>query len=424
VLIKIHDSLNSGRIRNALMLDNSTLWRVGFARFTGSIGMGFVIPFMALFLYSAEGLSPYTIGAIFSITYLTGMVFQPIGGRISDKHGEKITITAGLLVSFILYLAIWVLVSLDVNTIFIITAYVMASLGSSFTYSPYYSLITKSSTGSQMKKTMGIFRVIFNLGFIIGPVAGSIVSVYRFSDIFLFASIFRLTELIVLIFLVKPPAWNMGVPTQNGSNNASPGSGKVSRIDRKLLFFSLSVMFLAMIGTQVQVSLPIFAFSTGGITIAEYGYIYSLNGLVVVAGQFLINRIFSKIGDIASMIAGIMLYMVAFIIAGFSHAFLPLVGLIVIYSLGEDIVAPLENAIVGNFAPSGKVGFYISVKSSFWSAGNVLGPAVGSLIIFLLPFGPLVSWGIMDMFGGVSMIMILAFRKQLWKDFKKSPVTA
>jgi MFS family permease len=116
--------------------------------------------------------------------------------------------------------------------------------------------------------------------------------------------------------------------------------------------------------------------------------------------------------------------MVAFIIAGFSHAFLPLVGLIVIYSLGEDIVAPLENAIVGNFAPSGKVGFYISVKSSFWSAGNVLGPAIGSLIIFLLPFGPLVSWGIMDMFGGVSMIMILAFRKQLWKDFKKSPVTA
>ena len=58
--------MNSGRIRNALMLDNSTLWRVGFARFTGSIGMGFIIPFMALFLYSVEGVSPYAIGVVFS----------------------------------------------------------------------------------------------------------------------------------------------------------------------------------------------------------------------------------------------------------------------------------------------------------------------------------------------------------------------
>ncbi|WP_393971285.1 MFS transporter [Oxyplasma meridianum] len=394
------------------MLDNSILWRAGFARFTGSIGMGSVIPFLALFLYSVENLSPYVIGVIFSITYLTGMIFQPIGGRISDKHGEKITITAGLFVSFILYFAIWVFVSSGVSIILMITAYVMASLGSSLTYSPYYSLITKSSMGSPMKETFGIFRIIFNLGFIIGPIAGSIISLYRFSDIFLFASIFRLLELIVLILLVKTPARNRDLPSPN---NTKAFTGVASRINRKLLFFSLSVMFLAMMGTQVQVSLPVFAFSTGGITIAEYGYIYSLNGLVVVAGQLLINRIFSKIGDMASMFAGIALYMIAFIIAGFSNAFLPLVGLIVIYSLGEDIVAPLENAIIGSFAPLRKLGFYISVKSSFWSAGNVLGPVVGSIIIFLLPFRYLVSWGIMDVFGVVSMIMFLAFRREALK---------
>ena len=417
MLIKGHYSLSSGRVKNALMLDNSTLWRVGFARFTGSIGMGFIIPFMALFLYSVEGISPYAIGAIFSITYLTGMLFQPIGGHISDKYGEKITLTAGLLISSSLYFTIWVLVSLDISSISIITAYVMASLGSSLTYSPYYSLITKSSMGRPMKKTFGIFRVIFNLGFIIGPVAGSIVSVYRFDDIFFFASIFRLLELIVLIFVVKYPIRKQGLSEHN-AEKADPG--EVTHINRKLLFFSLSVMFLAMVGTQIYVSLPIFAFSTGGITIAEYGYIYSLNGLVVVAGQFLINRIFSKIGDIRSMFAGIVLYMVAFMIAGFSHAFLPLVGLIVIYSMGEDIVAPLENAIVGNFAPSEKIGLYISVKSAFWSAGNVIGPAVGSIIIFLLPYGPLVSWGIMDMFGGLSMIMLLAFRKQVRIDLRGS----
>lgn len=422
MLIKIYKGLKSGRIRNALMLDNSTLWRVGFARFTGSIGMGFIIPFVALFLYSVEGLSPYAIGAIFSVTYLTGTIIQPAGGHISDKHGEKITIIAGLCLSFSLYLAIWVFVSLDMNAIFIISSYVMTSLAGSLTYSPYYSLITKSSMGSPMKKTFGIFRVIFNLGFIIGPLAGSIVSGYRFSDIFLFASVFRFLELLIVILLVKPSPRNREV-TYNHNENVKPGSGSLSRIDRKLLLFSLSVMFLAMIGTQVQVSLPIFAVSTGGITVAEYGYIYALNGLVVVAGQFLINRIFSKIGDIASMLAGTLLYMAAFIIAGFSHAFLPLAGLMVIYSLGEDIIAPLENAIIGSFAPSGKVGFYISVKSSFWSAGSVLGPTLGSLIIFLVPFGPLVSWGIMDMFGVISMVMLLAFRNQAKRDLRRSAAT-
>ena len=423
MLIKFHERLNSGRIRNALMLDNSTLWRVGFARFTGSIGMGFIIPFMALFLYSVEGVSPYAIGVIFSITYLAGMIIQPVGGHISDKHGEKSTITAGLCLSFMLYLAIWVFVSLHMITIFIISAYVMTSLAGSLTYAPYYSLITKSSTGSPMKKTFGIFRVIFNMGFIIGPLAGSIVSSYRFNDIFLFASVFRFLELMIVILLVKPPSGNHDIPPRS-KENAKAHPGAISRIDRKLLYFSLSVMFLAMIGTQVQVSLPIFAVSTGGITVAEYGYIYALNGLVVVAGQFLINRLFSKIGDITSMLAGTVLYMAAFIIAGFSSSFLPLAGLMVIYSLGEDIIAPLENAIVGSFAPYGKVGFYISVKSSFWSAGSVLGPTLGSLIIFLVPFGPLVSWGIMDMFGGVSMVMLLAFRNHSRRDVRKLAATS
>ncbi|MCL4342037.1 MAG: MFS transporter, partial [Candidatus Thermoplasmatota archaeon] len=253
MLIKGHYSLSSGRVKNALMLDNSTLWMVGFARFTGSIGMGFIIPFMALFLYSVESISPYAIGAIFSITYLTGMLFQPIGGHISDKYGEKITLTAGLLISSSLYFTIWVLVSLDISSISIITAYVMASLGSSLTYSPYYSLITKSSMGRPMKKTFGIFRVIFNLGFIIGPVAGSIVSVYRFDDIFFFASIFRLLELIVLIFVVKYPIRKQGLSEHN---DAKADPGEVTHINRKLLFFSLSVMFLAMVGTQIYVSLP------------------------------------------------------------------------------------------------------------------------------------------------------------------------
>jgi MFS family permease len=274
-----------------------------------------------------------------------------------------------------------------------------------------------------MKKTFGIFRVIFNLGFIIGPLAGSIVSVYRFSDIFLFASVFRFLELMIVILMVKPSSRTNYAPPKN-NENVRTHPGAVSRVDRKLLFFSLSVMFLAMIGTQVQVSLPIFAVSTGGITIAQYGYIYALNGLVVVAGQFLINRLFSKIGDITSMLAGTVLYMAAFIIAGFSSSFLPLAGLMVIYSLGEDIIAPLENAIVGSFAPLGKVGFYISVKSSFWSAGSVLGPTLGSIVIFLLPFRPLVSWGIMDMFGGASMVMLLAFRNHSRRELPGSAATA
>ena len=51
----------------------------------------------------------------------------------------------------------------------------------------------------------------------------------------------------------------------------------------------------------------------------------------------------------------------------------------VLFSIGEDVIAPLENAIVGSFAPFGKIGLYISIKSSFWSAGSVLGPAVGSV---------------------------------------------
>lgn len=421
MLIKIPEKAISGRIGKMFMLENGMLWRVGLARFTGSTGMGSIIPFMALFLYSVEGLSPYAIGVIFSATYLAGMVIQPAGGHISDKYGEKKTLSAGICASFLLYLSMWVFASLGMQASFIVMAYIMTSIASSLSYSPYYSLITKSSSKEDMKRTFGIFRVIFNLGFIIGPIAGSFISMVNFSDIFLFASFFRFLELIIILFAVGSPVKTMQDMIQ-GNKTTKASENRVSGINRKLLYFSLSVMFLAMIGSQIQVSLPLFAFSRGGITIPEYGYIYAMNGLVVVVGQFLINRIFADIDDIASMFMGTLFYMAAFIIAGFSSTFLSIAVLMVLFSIGEDIIAPLENAIVGSFAPFGKIGLYISIKSSFWSAGSVLGPAVGSVVVFLLPGGPFVSWGALDMFGTASMIMLILFRRQVRRDLKESAV--
>lgn len=419
MLIKIPGKIIYSRTGKALMLQNSMLWRVGIARFTGSTGMGFIVPFMALFLYSVDHISPYIIGGIFSATYVAGMIIQTLGGHISDRYGEKTALSGGIVLSFLIYLSMWIIASLHLQSSLMVSAYIMGSMSGSLTYSPYYSLITKSSSKEDMKRTFGIFRVIFNTGFIIGPIAASLVSRFNFSDIFLFASLFRFLELFVIIIAVKAPLKHLReIPYNNGC--AGKIKGSVSFISRKLLYFSLSVMFLAIIATQIQTTLPLFAFRSGGINIPDYGYIYAINGVVVVAGQFLINRIFSKIDDIASMIIGTLFYMASFIIAGFSSTFFSIAVLMLLISIGEDITAPLEDAIIGSFAPFKRVGLYISIKSSFWNAGSALGPTVGSILVFLLPGGPFLSWSIMDVFGVVSILMLLIFKKEAMRSRDKT----
>jgi len=190
---------------------------------------------------------------------------------------------------------------------------------------------------------------------------------------------------------------------------------KVSMIsyDRYLLLFSVGTFFIMMVSTQFSVTLPTFAANHVGIPVSDIGYIFAVNGAVVVLGQYPLNALFSRVSDVTTMIAGSLFYSAGYLLVGFSGNLLQLMLDMIVITVGEDLVSPSLNSIVSKIAPEDKVARYMGFNGMVNSAARALGPSIGTIFLSLYLYnGPRV-WGTIDIFGITSIAILLVFGRML-----------
>ena len=75
-------------------MDKRVFYTLNIAVFTSMLGMGIVLPFMPIYARSL-GATGITIGIFFASFPLAQMVFMPMIGRLSDRHGRKMFMALG-----------------------------------------------------------------------------------------------------------------------------------------------------------------------------------------------------------------------------------------------------------------------------------------------------------------------------------------
>lgn len=150
--------------------------------FLANMGYSVILP--GLSLYAASLGSSYSlIGIIISIYAAAQLVTQIPVGKISDRMGRKLLITAGFAgttVAAILY-------NFASQPFHMFALQALAGLSVGCVWPPMLAQLTEQTSPAERGKVMGIFNTVFFIGVGLGPLVGGYVS-----SAFGFLSVFNL----------------------------------------------------------------------------------------------------------------------------------------------------------------------------------------------------------------------------------------
>src|SRR5690606_34471067 len=146
----------------------------------------------------------------------------------------------------------------------------------------------------------------------------------------------------------------------------------------------LCVMFsLCWIGyVQWQTTIATYTQSVG-ISLKQYSFLWTINGVLILAGQPLIapfiNRFKEKLK--LQMFIGLTIFILSYVITSFAEQFTMFVVGMVILTFGEMFVWPAVPAIANKLAPKGRMGAYQGIVNASSTVGKAFGPVVGGVIV-------------------------------------------
>jgi len=365
-----------------------------------SIGMGASWPFMAIFLSLYIHLAVYIVGLIFTLLSLMSMFFSILGGYLADLKGRKFTLFLGSISSIFIYLAIAITFLYKLYPLTIIL-FIFSSFSGSLIYPSATALIADVTSNDNREGGYSLYRILSNIGWAIGPLMGSLIYSYGIIYIFYALAIAGIFETIIVIFVKDHNI------IKTGKGNKNP----FFVYDKFLFTFSIATFFIILLSSQFSVSLPLFSEIAIKINVDDLGYIYAINGLVVVIGQYPLIKLFSRFGDMNTFIAGALFYSLGYFIIAFSHNLPDLMFDMVIITIGENLTTPTINTVISKISPYGKTGRYMGFNSMFNSIGRAFGPSIGTYIMYTFNYNGLITWSLIAVFGIFSVIVILIFSK-------------
>jgi DHA1 family multidrug resistance protein-like MFS transporter len=183
----------------------------------GAGTFGIVEPYMPVYLYESYAATPTAIGIAFGFMALLGAITQPFAGRLYDRRGGRLIITAGLFASAAVIAAAMLMPTM------VLTAGVFALIGCtiSFVLSPMMPLLSdlygSGAEGGSQGFAYGVYNTLFSLGLALGPFAGGL-AITSFSfplTLYGQAALLCVTGLLCYLF----------IPAVRKKGTAAPGAG-------------------------------------------------------------------------------------------------------------------------------------------------------------------------------------------------------
>jgi MFS family permease len=352
-------------------------WTYNLIVFIDRLGGFMLYPFFALYLTQKFDIGMSTVGLLFAVFSVTGMVGSALGGAIADRMGRKTVIIASLILSSVSALGMGFAPTLSIFVLTIVVVGTLSSIGGP----AHEAVVADLLPPEKRAEGYGIIRVVFNVAVIIAPpIAGLLVAKSYITLFIVDAVISIISAAIVLFFLpeTKPQA----------HAHAKPETMKQTFAGYKLVF--KDVPFLAFIGVTVMMTLVymnmnstlgVFLRDQHGLPEVNYGLLLSINAIMVVILQFWVTRRLEKFRPMLMMAVGSLLYAIGFAMYGFISTFAFFVIAMVIITIGEMVVSPFQQSVVASFAPEHMRGRYMAVSGLSWSVAFTVGPYFAGVIL-------------------------------------------
>jgi len=377
------------------------------SNFFVTAGMSLVIPFLPLYIdklgvHQLQSIERWA-GWVFSAQYVTSVIFQPIWGRVADKHGRKINLLrAGMGMGIVT--ALMGAVS-SVKQLFLLR--LLNGVFSGF-ISMSVSLQASITPNEDAGRALGMLQTGAVAGNLIGPLIGGVLAeVFGFRTVFfLTGSLLILASVIVMIFVQEQHE-----PKEIVESNIRDNLIKLKPLFP--VFLASTVTQIGMMSIEPIVSIYAKTLYTGAHLATIAGLVVAISGVANLIGAPTLGRLGDRIGQrkvlILSFCAAVCMYIPQALAKNIT------VLLVGRFLLGLFIggMIPSLNVLVKLKAPEELQATAFGFNSSSTFLGNLIGPLIGSSVA--------AAYGIRDVFY-ITMIVLLAnaimifFNKNL--DFK------
>jgi DHA1 family tetracycline resistance protein-like MFS transporter len=384
--------------------------------FIDLIGFGIVIPVLPYYVEGTKfNASPSMVGLLFASYSVMQLVFTPVLGRLSDRHGRRPVLFLSLLGTslgfFVLGFATTLWMLFAGRIIDGITG------GNISTAQAYIADVTAKEDRA---KGMGLIGAAFGLGFTFGPAIGGILSKWGISVPFLFAGAMALGNAALLYFTLPETV------TPDHPARASAATGRWTQLLAALknprLAFVLVIYFMFIVAFSIMTaSFALFTMYRFGFDAAHNGYLFMYVGIVgaIIQGG-LIGRLAKRFGELPLTVVGAFLFAASLLAIPFTtpHTGLwLLLGVGGLFAVGNGLATPSLTALASKSAGPAEQGGVMGVTQSVASLARAVGPTVSAWLIYSAVATPgadgkphhLSPQSFLHTFGAAAAVMFAAF---------------
>ncbi len=352
-------------------------WIYNVIVFIDRFGGFMLYPFFALYLTQKFDIGMSTVGMLFAVFSVSGFVGSALGGALTDRMGRKGVIIFSLVLSSLSALGMGFAPSLE----FFVAVSVIVGTLSSIGGPAHEAVVADLLPEGKRAEGYGIIRVVFNMAVIVAPAVAGLLIAKSYILLFIVDAVISLISAAIVIFALpetKPKAHPNAKPETMSQSFA--GYGKVFKDVPFVAFVFVSIM-MTLVYTNMNTTLGVFLRDTHGIPEAGYGYLLSMNAVLVVLFQFWIARKLEKYKPMLMMAFGSALYAIGFAMYGFTSTYMLFAFAMVVITIGEMIVSPFQQSLVASFAPEEMRGRYMAISGLSWGISFAIGPYLAGLVI-------------------------------------------
>ncbi|RKX26277.1 MAG: hypothetical protein DRP47_08465 [Candidatus Zixiibacteriota bacterium] len=383
------------------------LWILSLGWLVSAIGFAASLPFIAIYFHDEFGLSMTDIGLFYGVMAVVRSVFQAVGGEISDRIERLQLLIYSQYARAIAFLGLSVSIYLNWGFLWVATFLFINSIFGSIFQPVANAMVSDILPKEQRLDGYAITRSAGNLGWAIGPAIGGFLAATSYAILFLISSgLVLVSGTIVLLFMNSQPSEKISerfnikdiVAVKDDSNLA---------IHVSLLFI------LYLVVAQLIVPFSVYTVNIAGISETQLGFLFTLNGLLVVALQVPVTHWLSKWPLTAQLAIGSLLYAIGYSLVGAFTNFGFFAIIITVVTVGEVFMSPPALTLTSRLAPSGRMGRYMGIHGFFLSAGWSFGPLYGGVLLDTFPDKPIVAWMLISSLALVSFVGYIIFQKRL-----------
>jgi len=345
------------------------------------VGFGIILPVLPLYAEDF-GASPAMAAAVIAVFSAAQMVAAPLWGRLSDRIGRKPVLIAALIGS-----SIGSLVTGLAGVLWVLFLGRVLDGASGSSYAVGQAAVADLAQPADRPRLLGLLAAAFGVGFVAGPLIGSIAALGgRELPFFVAAALAAGNAIVALVRLPsgRSAGRSAGMPAgQSAGLGPKPGRlalwGAAGPAVRRLAVLSLVAMvgfagFEATFAMLVEHRFP----DVGDPTI--YG-LFALIGLLMVLVQTrIVGPVNARLGTRSTLRTALALVAAGMVVLAMGGGWAGLAVALVLLVVGQGVFGPtLSNATVETVGADGR-GSALGLQQSAGAFGRILGPLLAGVL--------------------------------------------